>query len=198
MRALKLEVFDTGERPASATVVMQGADLDEARLAAYEQGFTAGWDDATAAASDDQSRMRTELGRNLQALSFTFHEARTHVLRALAPLLEEMTGHLLPDLARATLAPLVLETLMPLAETLAETPVTIVLNPAARPAVEALLQEAAGLPFTLRDEPTLGEGQVYLRFGDSETRIDLDRAIEEITAAVRGFYELTHQERKHG
>lgn len=198
MRALKLEVFDTGEKPASATVVMQGADLDEARLAAYEQGFTAGWDDATAAASDDQSRMRIELGRNLQALSFTFHEARTHVLRALAPLLEEMTGRLLPELARASLAPLVLETLMPLAETLADTPVTIVLNPAARPAVEALLQEATGLPFTLRDEPTLGEGQVYLRLGDSETRIDLDRATAEITAAVRGFFELTHEERKYG
>ncbi len=198
MRPLKLEVFDTGEKPATATVVMQGSDLDEARLAAYEQGFTAGWDDATAAASDDQSRMRTELGRNLQALSFTFHEARTHVLRALAPLLEEMTGRLLPELARASLAPLVLETLMPLAETLAETPVAIVLNPAARPAVEALLQEATGLPFTLRDEPTLGEGQVYLRLGDSETRIDLDRATAEITAAVRGFYELTHQERKYG
>jgi flagellar biosynthesis/type III secretory pathway protein FliH len=198
MRPLKLEVFDTGEKPATATVVMQGSDLDEARLAAYEQGFTAGWDDATAAASDDQSRMRTELGRNLQALSFTFHEARTHVLRALAPLLEEMAGRLLPELARASLAPLVLETLMPLAETLAETPVAIVLNPAARPAVEALLHEATGLPFTLREEPTLGEGQVYLRLGDSETRIDLDRATAEITAAVRGFYELTHQERKHG
>jgi flagellar assembly protein FliH len=142
--------------------------------------------------------MRTELGRNLQALSFTFHEARTHVLRALAPLLEEMTGRLMPELARASLAPLVLETLMPLAETLAETPVTIVLNPAARPAVEALLQDATGLPFALRDEPTLGEGQVYLRLGDSETRIDLDRATAEITAAVRGFYELTHQERKYG
>jgi flagellar assembly protein FliH len=64
--------------------------------------------------------------------------------------------------------------------------------------VEALLQEAVALPFTLRDEPTLGEGQVYLRLGDSETRIDLDRATAEITAAVRGFFELTHQERKHG
>jgi flagellar biosynthesis/type III secretory pathway protein FliH len=198
MRSLKLEVFDTGEKPASATVVMQGTDLEEARLAAYEQGFTAGWDDATAAASDDQSRMRTELGRNMQALSFTFHEARTHVLRALAPLLEEMTGRLLPELARASLAPLVLETLMPLAETLSETPVTIVLNPAARPAVEALLEQATALPFVLRDEPTLGEGQVYLRLGDSETRLDLDRATAEITAAVRGFFELTHQERKHG
>ncbi len=198
MRALKLEVFDTGEKPASAVVVMQGTDLDEARLAAYEQGFTAGWDDATAAAADDQSRMRTELGRNLQALSFTFHEARTHVLRALAPLLEEMIGRLLPEVARAALAPLVLETLMPLAETLSETPVTIVLNPAARPAVEAILQQAAGLPVTLREEPTLGEGQVYLRLGDSETRLDLDRATTEIASAVRGFFEITLQERKHG
>ena len=198
MRPLKLEVFVTGEKPASATVVMQGSDLDEARLAAYEQGFTAGWDDATAAASNDQSQMRTELGRNLQALSFTFHEARSHVLRALGPLLEQMTGQLMPEIARASLAPLVLETLMPLAETMAEAPVTVVLNPAARPAVEALLQEAAGFPFTLRDEPTLGEGQVYLRLGDSETRIDLDRATAEITAAVLGFFELTQQERKHG
>jgi flagellar biosynthesis/type III secretory pathway protein FliH len=198
MRSLKLEVFDTGEKPASATVVMQGADLEEARLAAYEQGYTAGWDDATAAASDDQSRMRTELGRNMQALSFTFHEARTHVLRALAPLLEEMTGRLLPELAREALAPLVLEALMPLAEKLSEAPVTIVLNPAARPAVEALLEQATALPFTLLDEPSLGEGQVYLRLGDTETRLDLDRATAEITAAVRGFFELTQQERKHG
>jgi flagellar assembly protein FliH len=198
MRSLKLEVFDTGEKPASATVVMQGTDLEEARLAAYEQGYTAGWDDATAAASDDQSRMRTELGRNMQALSFTFHEARTHVLRALAPLLEEMTGRLLPELAREALAPLVLEALMPLAESLSEAPVVIVLNPAARPAVEALLEQATALPFTLLDEPTLGEGQVYLRMGDTETRLDLDRATAEITAAVRGFFELTQQERKHG
>jgi flagellar assembly protein FliH len=134
----------------------------------------------------------------MQALSFTFHEARTHVLRALAPLLEEMTGRLLPELAREALAPLVLEALMPLAEKLSEAPVTIVLNPAARPAVEALLEQATALPFTLLDEPSLGEGQVYLRLGDTETRLDLDRATAEITAAVRGFFELTQQERKHG
>jgi hypothetical protein len=109
-----------------------------------------------------------------------------------------MTGRLLPELAREALAPLVLETLMPLAETLSEAPVVIVLNPAARPAVEALREQATALPFVLRDEPTLGEGQVYLRLGDSETRLDLDRATAEITAAVRGFFELTHQERKHG
>lgn len=198
MRPLKLEVFDSADRPAGGTVVMQGADLEEAHLAAYEQGYTAGWDDATGASSDDQTRMRTELSRNLQAMSFTFHEARSHVLRALAPLIEEMTSRILPEIAREALAPLVVEALMPLAEEAADAPVVIVLSPAARPAVEALLEASAGLPFTLREEPTLGEGQVYIRLGDTETRIDLDRATDEIAQAVHGFFDLTLQERKHG
>jgi flagellar assembly protein FliH len=198
MRPLKLEVFDSGDKPAGATVVMQGSDLEEAQLAAYEQGYTAGWDDAAGAVSDDQSKLRAELARNMQALSFTYHEARSHVLRALAPLIAEMTGRILPEIAREALAPLVVETLMPLAEQAADAPVVIVLNPAARPAVEALLEETSGLPFTFREEPTLGEGQVYITLGDVETRIDLDRATDEIAAAVHGFFDLTLQERKHG
>lgn len=198
MPPLKLEVFETGGSSASATVVMDGSELEETRLAAYEQGYTAGWEDAAAAQADDQSRIRVDLSRNLQALSFTYHEARAHVLRAAGPLFQEMTLKLLPGLAREALAPVVLETLMPLIEGMADAPVTIVLNPASRPAVEALLDRSSGLPFTLQDEPTLGEGQVHLRLGDSETRIDLDRATAEITAAVRGFFDPVEKERKYG
>lgn len=190
MALLKLEVFEPAAPNPSATVVTDLGALEEARLAAYEQGYTAGWDDAAAAQSSDQSRIKADLARNLQTLSFTYHEARVHVLRALAPLLQEMVGRLLPQMAREALAPVVLETLMPLAEQLAETPVTLILNPAARPAVEALVEQATGLPLTLVEEPTLGEGQVYLRLGEAEMRIDMDRATTEIAEAVRGFFGL--------
>jgi hypothetical protein len=54
------------------------------------------------------------------------------------------------------------------------------------------------LPVTLQDEPTLGEGQAYLRLGETETRVDLDRAITQIVAAVRGFFDLIEKDRKHG
>ena len=64
------------------------------------------------------------------------------------------------------------------------------LNPAARAAVEALLEQATGMPLTLIEEPSLGEGQVYLRMGGAEISVDLDRATAEITAAVRGFFDL--------
>ena len=188
---LRLEVFNTDEgRDSSRTVVLDTLSLEEAKLAAYDSGYAAGWEDAVAAQSDDQARIGADLARSLQILGFTFHEARIHVFRALEPLLQEMVGRLLPELARETLAPIVLDVLMPLAESMADAPVALVLNPRARPAVEALLAQATGMPLTIVEETSLGEGQVYLRLGNTETQIDLDRATAEITAAVRGFFEL--------
>jgi flagellar assembly protein FliH len=177
-------------RSAPNMVILDMMSLEEAKLTAYDTGYAAGWEDAAAAQSGDQSRIGADLARNLQSLGFTYQEARKHVLRALEPLLQEMVGRLLPELARETLAPIVLDVLMPMAERMADAPVTLVLNPVARPAVEALLEQATGMPMTIVEEPSLGEGQVYLRIGATETRIDLNRATAEITAAVRGFFEL--------
>lgn len=191
--ALKLEIFEAPDAPPPALGTADHA-TEEARLAAYEQGYTAGWEDASSAATQEQTRIRADLARSIQALGFTFHEARAHVLKALGPLMQEMTGRLLPEMAREALAPTVLETLMPLAERMAEAPVELVLNPAARIPVESLLEQATGLPLTIVEEPSLSEGQVYLRLGGSETRIDLDAATGQLTAAVRGFFGLSAQE----
>lgn len=196
---LKLEVFDTDPKPAKTdTVVLNLGTLEDEKLASYEVGYKAGWDDASAAMNEEQTLIRADLSRNLQALSFTYHEARSHVLKAVEPLLLQIVGQLLPEIARETLAPFVLETLMPLAEGLGDAPVTLVINPAARPAVESLLEQATGLPLTIEEEPTLGEGQVYVRFGTVETQVDLDKATADIAAAVRGFFDLPGKDRPNG
>ena len=192
---LRLGIFENEEADSPAgTVVLDAAALEEARLASYDSGYAAGWEDATAAQSGDQSRIKAELARNLQALSFTYQEARSHVLRALEPLLTETMGKLLPQIAKVSLGSIVLDALMPMAETMADTPVAMVLNPASRPAVEALIAEATGLPIVIEEEATLGEGQVYLRLGGSETCVDLDRATSEIMTALRGFFDLSNKE----
>lgn len=196
---LRLEVFETEEKAARPeTVVLDTSLLEETKLTAFETGYSAGWEDAAAAQSGDQTRIRADLARSLQALGFTYHEARSHILRALHPLLEDIVGRLLPELARDSLGGVVLDTLMPLAERLADAPVTLVLNPVARPAVEALLETATGLPLRVEEEPSLGEGQVYLRFAREEVLIDMDRAVAEITAAVRGFFALNQKDGTHG
>ena len=120
------------------------------------------------------------------------------MLRAIQPLIEEIVSHLLPKIARESLASVALEALMPLAGQMADAQVTLVLNPVSRAAVEALLEQATGLSLIIIEEPTLGEGQVYLRLGDSETRIDLDRATADIAIAVRDFFNTTEQDQRYG
>lgn len=194
---LRLEVFES-EVPVGAgqteTLVLDTGALEDAKLASFESGYSAGWEDAAAAQADDQTRVSADLARSLQSLTFTYHEARNHVLKAIEPLLRQVVGHLLPVLAKDTLAAKVLEVLMPLAEDLVAAPITLMLNPAARSAIEDLVAKTSGLPLILVEEPTLGEGQVYLKLGDVEREVNLDRAVLEISAAVRGFFELPGKE----
>jgi flagellar assembly protein FliH len=192
MPALRLEVFDSvAAGDGAPQPLVEASALDEAKVAAFEQGYSAGWEDAAAAQEGDQSRIRADLARNLQSLAFTFQDARTHVLQAIRPLILEMATRLLPEVAREALAPAVLEAVMPLADDLADAPLTLVLNPAVRDRVETLLAQATGLPMQVEEEPSLGEGQVYIRLGPSETKVDLTQATDDIATAVRGFFNLS-------
>lgn len=196
----KLEVFDidSPQEQASGMVTMQLGAVEEAKLAAYEQGYRAGWDDAAAAQAEDQNRIRADLARNLQQLSFTWQEARAHMLKAVEPLLEEMVGRVLPETAREMLAPMVLEQVMPLAGEMTDQPVALVLNPAVRVAVETLIEQATGLPMVIQEEPTLPEGQVYIRLGATEAQVDLTRVTADIAAALRGFFSLSRENGTNG
>lgn len=199
MPPLKLEVFETPlQRESNQMVVLDTAAIEDTRLRAYETGYAAGWEDATSASQDDQTRISSELANNLQQMGFTFQEARTHILQSVQPLLTQLCTQLLPPLAQVALAPVVLETVMPLLEDLADTQVHVVLNPASRPAVEQLLSIATGLPLEIVEEPTLGGGQVYLRLGQMEHRVDLDDAVARITRAVHDFFEHSHKDNADG
>lgn len=196
MSGLRLEVFEVAESGATAPESAAAATAaEEARHQGYEQGYAAGWEDATAAQSTEDARLRSELARNLQSLSFTFEEARVHVIAALGPFLQQLVTRLLPEIAREALGPVVRDTLLPLAEQVAESPVILRVNPAARRKVEDLLAAGTAPPLRIEEEPTLGEGQASLRLGDSETLVDLDRATATLAAAVRDFFSLTAQER---
>lgn len=189
MSALRLEVFDSSyDADGAIQPLVEATAVEEAKVTSFEQGYSAGWDDAVAAQNGDQTKIRADLARSLQALAFTFQDARSHVLQALRPLILEMTARLLPEMARETLAPTVLEALTPLAEELSDTPLTLVLNPAVRIQIEDLVTQATALPMVIEEEPSLPEGQVYIRSGPFETKVDLSQVTNDIAIAVRAFF----------
>jgi flagellar biosynthesis/type III secretory pathway protein FliH len=199
MGGLRLEVFDTATAAdGRVQPLVEVSAVEEAKITSYEQGYSAGWEDASAAQNGDQSRIRADLARSLQSLSFTFQDARSHVLQAIRPLILEMTSRLLPEVARESIGPTVLDALMPMADEMADAPLTLVLNPVVRDRVESLVARATGLPMVIEEEPSLSEGQVYIRLGAKETKVDLDRVTADITAAVRAFFNAPTQDNRHG
>jgi len=194
---IKLESFEGPERAESA-IEIDPAAFEEARLVAFEKGYTAGWDDAIAAQDAETTRLRSDLGQNLQSLAFTYHEARQNVLEALRPLLIEMTAKVLPAMARDTLGQVVAEQLIPIADQVTVRPVTVVANPVSLPQIRDLLASERSLPLVFKAEPSLGECQVYLRFTETETRIDLDRVIAAIHEAVTTYFSAEKEEEAHG
>ncbi|MGY6632716.1 MAG: FliH/SctL family protein [Alkalilacustris sp.] len=198
-RPVTLEEFDSAiatmphfEPPAPAEPVDEQA-LEEARLAGYEAGYKAGWDDATSAAETEGDTARREAAQSLQALGFTFHEARTHLMEEIAPLLETLCGRILPDLARDTLGPVVREALEPLLRDTLDQPITLRVHPSARDAVQASLASEPSVEVALLEDPELSPGEVHITGSGEERMIDLDETIARLRSTIRTFFDTAAQ-----
>lgn len=191
MAFIKLEVFEADDNASNATKAeaIQMAS-DEDRLQIYEQGYTAGWEDAVKAYAEDQARIRVDLAKNIQSLSFTYQEALHHVLKSLRPMLEEIIGKTLPETANFSFGQRLAETLMPVLEKSAAAPVSLMIHPNARAAVEAVIENLDALPLQLIEETTLGEGQAYIRFEQTEIHLNMEDMQREIGAVLKNFYDL--------
>ncbi len=192
MALFPLEEFST-TIPANDPNPVLETSFEEHRLEAYEQGYKAGWDDAAAAQAEEQSRISADFARNLQELSFTYHEARNHILNSLKPLFTEMVSKVLPTLAQEALPQTIVDEVLSVASTQTEAEIEIVVSPANRPALEQLLEGQTTLDINIIEEPTMAEGLAYLRFSDSEKQIDLTSVLTGFTQLVEGFF--TQQEK---
>lgn len=195
MPPLTLETFTDLPEPEAGSAHATWAD--EARLASFDAGYAAGWDDAAAAHANDRAAAEAKATEALQTLGFTYQEARVHVMTALEPLLAEVAAKLLPQIARIALPALVVETILPLAEKHASSPVTLRLHPDTRTAVESLCAASLGLPLSFVEDASLSPGDVRLTLDQAEARVDLDSAVAAIGAAMADYFTLETKVRDH-
>ncbi|WP_224824228.1 flagellar biosynthesis protein [Cognatishimia sp. MH4019] len=163
---------------------------EDQRLEAYETGFKAGWDDANAAMTEGAAAVETAATQTLSDLSFTLAEAKAHTLAALRPLMEQLASNILPAVAQSSLAPLIVEKVLAVADTSMDTQLSLRIAPEDRSSIEDALEGHCELPLRLIDEATLMSGQANLDLGAIEHQIDLPALTAEIQAAVSDFYSL--------
>jgi flagellar assembly protein FliH len=192
MAVLREFLDDFGSAPVNGAAqasspALPSEDLEALRLEVFETGYKAGWDDAIRAQSDDKTRISSAFGQHLQDLSFTYHEAYSRVMNAMAPLLQDIVGTLLPGIARASLGAHVIEELHRQAEAIGRLDVVIAVAPGRMPAVAPLIDGDFGFPIRLQEDDTLADEQADIRFGETELQIDLTTLVESVSEAVQSF-----------
>lgn len=198
-KPFRFEVFETGNavsHPLNDPV--DYSSIEETRLEAFEQGYKAGWDDSLSTHASDQERISADFARNLNELAFTYHEVRSTILKSLEPLLREMVSKVLPKMAQASIGPLVADQIVEMADTQSSIPIELVVGPMNVRALEKLSLGQDSLPLTVIEEESLGDGQIFIRIGDSETQVDLDGVLDGFSSALDGFFETEDKETNYG
>ena len=176
--------------------VMNGSPVTASEnelLDSFEQGYKAGWEDAVRAKSEERTSISVDLARNLQDLSFTYHEAHAAVLADMAPVFEQIVMKILPQAAQETLGWQIVEQLTELAGGQDPQNGEITVSPNNYEAVAAILPENLPFPVDLIQDASLSEGQSQIRLGSRERQIDLGEVLQGLSQAFAGF---VHQSRK--
>lgn len=189
-----LEEFSGISDGVSATIT--DVMIEEQKLASFEKGYQAGWEDSARAQQDSSTRISEDFGRNIRDLSFTYQEAHGAFVADMEQLIRQLVNSVLPKLAQETLGQRIAEILTAEVEAQGQTPVRLVTAPGRGEALQAILPETTAMPLEIEEEASLADGQIQLRFGSTEREIDLAKVLETIGAAVDGFFQEAGQTMK--
>jgi flagellar biosynthesis/type III secretory pathway protein FliH len=195
LRLETFEILDAGEEPR----LMLPEDIEEIRLAAYERGYGAGWEDAqTRAATLDHTR-RAEAEAALERVSYSYNEACGQALAGLAPLFEAMFAAVLPAAVQRAVIPSVIEHLLPLARSALMQPLNLAVAPGQAEAFRAAMSGLILPPLDLVEDAALQPGQARIAVPETGeiAQIDLDGALAAMHAAFDRFHPAQPQEQPH-
>lgn len=188
-----LEDFDGTPVMAASQNSLSDEEVEHFKVAAFEEGHRAGWDDAIKAQSEDRTRISSDFAQSLQDLSFTYNEAYSQVLNAMTPLLEDIVQSVLPKIAHEALGVHILELLQAQSRAIGALDVEILVAPENVEAVSGMLDQDFGFPLQVTGDSTIEVGQADIRFGETEQQIDLSEVLTNVGAALQGF---VHENRK--
>ncbi|MFT7593154.1 MAG: flagellar biosynthesis/type III secretory pathway protein FliH [Paracoccaceae bacterium] len=187
-----LEDFSVADPSDGASKLMSEGALEDQRLASFEQGYSAGWEDAVNAQVEDHSRVTGVLGRKLEDLSFTYHEAMAQMMGSVEPVFRSLVESVLPDILAQTFSQHIVEQLCEMARDRAAQPVTLVVPAGASAALKPALARNFSMPVEIVEDTTLDPGQASMRIGSAERELDSAHFVDSLRKTVDSFlYQLT-------
>ena len=188
-----LEAFE-GAGANGATGLSMEDSLADHELEVFESGYKAGWDDCHKAALTSGSALSEDFAQNLRELTFTYQEAYTAVIRSLEPLVCQLVGTVLEGLDSESLSKKINSEVTKIAKSHAGCTVHIICHPRKLAMLKSALPRSTGLTITLGAESTFSEGQINLRFVDSEREIDTSAFATQVRTLIQSYFDDLNRE----
>ena len=194
-----LETFEVMEPAHSNRVGAPTREtLETVRTSAYEAGYASGWEDARLADGEAHTRVQAEFERNVEALSFTYHEAVDRVRGELKTFIDALLSEFLPQILPDALREHLRAELLSAAEEGLDLPVEIVVSPDSADLVSELANGSFTVGIELIEDASLAEHQVFVRIAESEKEINLAPLISELKFQLGAMSELNNEVKAHG
>ncbi len=184
----------TAEMPAFIST----EKLEEQKLEAFENGYRAGWDDATEAQTRNNARISAALAERLQDIAFTRQEALAQILDLVEHLLRRVLAVVLPEIMFRSFGQHIVDELVQASRNALDSPVEIVVPEGMAQALGPLLPTTGAMQVNLVESAEIGPHQARLRIGRSETELDAERLLQEIRETVDAFMSQAREEFANG
>lgn len=193
-----LEDFDIATLAPDPSGPQQDEAMEEQRLAVFEQGYSAGWDDAMQAQARDKAHLSEALARNLEDISFGYHEALAQMTETLEPTFRSLIDVVLPDAMARTFGHHIVQQLRDMAAQSLDGPAVLAVPEGSAAAVQPMLDRDFPIAVELVEDAGLGPGCAMIRLGTTERELDCNRVMASIRDAVDAFTFQTAEETRHG
>lgn len=161
--------------------------LEEQRLAAFEKGYGAGWDDAVQAQEQGRDQLGADLAATLSDLSFTYQEALSRMTLSLEPLFQSLINVVLPDAVERSFATRLTEQLTEMACEQIGQPMQLLVPAGLAQQIEALLPPDLSPAPQVVEDPALNPGQARLQVGISRREVDCAALLTAIAGAFDAY-----------
>ena len=167
-----------------------GEDVyDLVRLEGFDAGYKAGWDDATKALKNTSGMLSERFRENLSDLTFTYHEARSSVLKGLAPVIGEIIRSVLPQILHNSFPAFVLDAIQELANENSNPTVILRVHPDQADTLAKELDNKLDMPVRITGDPSLSQDAALLDIGHTEMEIDFTAYLEKISQSLSIFFD---------
>ena len=161
--------------------------LEEQRLAAFEQGYGAGWEDAVQAQEQTGTQLSSDLSATLSDLSFTYQEALTRMTLSLEPMFQSLVQTILPETIEHGFAKRLTEQICDMAREQVGQPLQLTVPAGTSDQVEAMLpQDISPRPQVIEDV-SLQPGQARLQVGIAQREVDCAALLSSIAATFDAY-----------